>query len=280
MADEVRRICESAGLTVTRGARRPAGHPPGDRRRRSGGRRRLKPVRLGPRWTRSASSAAGPSRARCASPGPRTPPCPTLCAALLTDQPVVLTQRPRGAGHPHHGPGAGRPGRRGGVPRRGHGRGPGRQPDLGRGALRPGQDHAGLGAGAGPLLAREGRARVSLPGGCAIGARPINLHLDGPREDGRHDRRRARLRRGRARERLRGAEIYFDTVTVTGTENIMMAACLAEGETVFSNAACEPEIEDLAELLVKPWARGSAARATSDDPDRGRRAPRTAPSTP
>jgi UDP-N-acetylglucosamine 1-carboxyvinyltransferase len=106
----------------------------------------------------------------------------------------------------------------------------------------------------GPLLAREGRARVSLPGGCAIGARPINLHLAALEKMGAsvtvdHGYVEAQA------ERLRGAEISFDTVTVTGTENIMMAACRAEGETVLRNAACEPEIEDLAALLVAMGAR-------------------------
>ena len=100
----------------------------------------------------------------------------------------------------------------------------------------------------GPLLAREGRARVSLPGGCAIGARPINLHLAALEKMGaaiavEHGYVEARA------ERLRGAEINFDTVTVTGTENVMMAACRAEGETILRNAAREPEVVDLAELL-------------------------------
>ncbi|MFI5006601.1 MAG: UDP-N-acetylglucosamine 1-carboxyvinyltransferase [Solirubrobacterales bacterium] len=100
----------------------------------------------------------------------------------------------------------------------------------------------------GPVLARLGRARVSLPGGCAIGARPINLHLLALEKMGaaitvEHGYVEARA------ERLRGAEISFDTVTVTGTENLMMAASLADGETVLRNAACEPEVKDLADLL-------------------------------
>jgi UDP-N-acetylglucosamine 1-carboxyvinyltransferase len=110
----------------------------------------------------------------------------------------------------------------------------------------------------GPLLAREGRARVSLPGGCAIGARPINLHLQALQKLGadvvvEHGYVEARTRR------LRGAEIYFDTVTVTGTENIMMAAVLAEGETLLHNAACEPEVADLAALLSAMGARVQGA---------------------
>jgi len=106
----------------------------------------------------------------------------------------------------------------------------------------------------GPLLAREGRARVSLPGGCAIGARPINLHLQALEKMGAA----IRVEHGYVEAgagRLRGAEVFFDTVTVTGTENVMMAACLAEGETVLRNSACEPEVEDLAGLLVAMGAR-------------------------
>jgi UDP-N-acetylglucosamine 1-carboxyvinyltransferase len=106
----------------------------------------------------------------------------------------------------------------------------------------------------GPLLARAGRARVSLPGGCAIGARPVNLHLVALEKLGATIRVESGYIEARA-ERLRGAEVYFDTVTVTGTENVMMAACLAEGETVITNAAREPEIADLADLLIKMGAR-------------------------
>ncbi|MGE5125980.1 MAG: UDP-N-acetylglucosamine 1-carboxyvinyltransferase [Betaproteobacteria bacterium] len=101
----------------------------------------------------------------------------------------------------------------------------------------------------GPLVAREGRARVSLPGGCAIGARPINLHLSALQRMGAEIQVEHGYVEARAK-RLRGAEIVFDTVTVTGTENVLMAACLADGETVIRNAACEPEVSDLAELLT------------------------------
>jgi UDP-N-acetylglucosamine 1-carboxyvinyltransferase len=106
----------------------------------------------------------------------------------------------------------------------------------------------------GPLLAREGRARVSLPGGCAIGARPINLHLQALERMGAaisvdHGYVDARA------ERLHGAEVYFDTVTVTGTENVLMAASRAEGMTVLRNAACEPEVVDLAALLTSMGAK-------------------------
>jgi UDP-N-acetylglucosamine 1-carboxyvinyltransferase len=106
----------------------------------------------------------------------------------------------------------------------------------------------------GPLVTRMGRARVSLPGGCAIGARPINLHLMGLKKLGAA----VEIEHGyvtAGAQRLRGAHIYFDTVTVTGTENIMMAASLAEGETVLENAAREPEITDLANALIGMGAK-------------------------
>jgi UDP-N-acetylglucosamine 1-carboxyvinyltransferase len=110
----------------------------------------------------------------------------------------------------------------------------------------------------GPLLARFGEARVSLPGGCAIGQRPIDLHLRGLEVLGAE----ITLERGsvvaRAR-RLLGAEVEFAKITVTGTENLMMAAALADGETVLHNAAREPEITDLAELLNKMGARVTGA---------------------
>ncbi len=106
----------------------------------------------------------------------------------------------------------------------------------------------------GPLLAREGRARVSLPGGCAIGARPINLHLVALEKMGASIEVAHGYVEARA-ERLHGAEIHFDTVTVTGTENVMMAAVRAEGRSLLQNAACEPEVEDLATLLNSMGAR-------------------------
>jgi UDP-N-acetylglucosamine 1-carboxyvinyltransferase len=101
----------------------------------------------------------------------------------------------------------------------------------------------------GPLLARMGRARVSLPGGCAIGARPIDFHLRGLQKMGAEIRTDHGYVEARAR-RLHGAEVHFDRVTVTGTANLLMAATLADGETVLRNAACEPEIVDLARLLT------------------------------
>ena len=110
----------------------------------------------------------------------------------------------------------------------------------------------------GPLLARFGEATVSLPGGCAIGSRPVDQHIKGLQAMGaeivvEHGYMLAKLPKGRTR--LKGAHITTDMVTVTGTENFMMAASLAEGETVLENAAQEPEIVDLAEMLVKMGAR-------------------------
>ncbi len=100
----------------------------------------------------------------------------------------------------------------------------------------------------GPLIARIGRARVSLPGGCAIGARPVNLHLKALQSMGAEINLHDGYVEARA-SRLKGATIYFDISTVTGTENIMMAATLAEGTTVLENAAREPEVVNLADVL-------------------------------
>jgi UDP-N-acetylglucosamine 1-carboxyvinyltransferase len=108
----------------------------------------------------------------------------------------------------------------------------------------------------GPLLARFGQAKVSLPGGCAIGTRPIDLHLKAFEQLGATVSLEAGDVVARApKGRLTGAELSFEKVTVTGTENVMMAAALAKGKTVIHNAAMEPEIEDLAELLNKMGAR-------------------------
>ncbi len=110
----------------------------------------------------------------------------------------------------------------------------------------------------GPLVARYGRARVSLPGGCAIGPRPINLHLDGLAALGAEITLHGGYVEAKA-GRLRGARFHFDTQTVTGTENLMMAACLADGTTILENAACEPEVADLAALLNAMGARVEGA---------------------
>ncbi len=113
----------------------------------------------------------------------------------------------------------------------------------------------------GPLMARVGLARVSLPGGCAIGARPVDLHLKALEQMGAeigtsHGYIEARAPiNGRKRGRLKGAHIVFEKITVTGTENILMAAVLADGETVLENAAREPEVTDLVEMLRKMGAQ-------------------------
>ncbi len=101
----------------------------------------------------------------------------------------------------------------------------------------------------GPLVARFGEADVSLPGGCAIGARPVNLHVAGLQAMGADVVVEEGFIKARS-ERLKGAHIVFDTVTVTGTENLLMAAVLADGETVLENAAREPEVTDLARFLI------------------------------
>ncbi len=106
----------------------------------------------------------------------------------------------------------------------------------------------------GPLVARFGEANVSLPGGCAIGARPVNLHVQGLQAMGAEVVVENGYIRARA-ERLQGTNIVFDTVTVTGTENLMMAATLAEGETVLENAAREPEVIDVANFLISMGAK-------------------------
>jgi UDP-N-acetylglucosamine 1-carboxyvinyltransferase len=113
----------------------------------------------------------------------------------------------------------------------------------------------------GPLLARYGKATVALPGGCAIGSRPIDLHIHGLQKMGAA----ISLEHGYIKAeaaRLHGAEVEFEKKTVTGTENLVMAAALAEGRTILRNCACEPEVTSLCELLVK-----MGARIESTDPD-------------
>ncbi|MEN6468520.1 MAG: UDP-N-acetylglucosamine 1-carboxyvinyltransferase [Smithella sp.] len=110
----------------------------------------------------------------------------------------------------------------------------------------------------GPLVARMGHARVSLPGGCAIGARPVNLHIKALQDMGASVELHGGYIEAKV-DRLRGANIYFDLPTVTGTENIMMAATLAEGTTILNNAAREPEIVNLADVLKGMGAKISGA---------------------
>ncbi len=107
----------------------------------------------------------------------------------------------------------------------------------------------------GPLVARTGRARVSMPGGCAIGARPINLHVLALEQLGAHIEQAYGYVEAQAPDGLRGGNIHFDRITVTGTEDVMMAAVLARGETVITNAAREPEVTDLADLLTQMGAK-------------------------
>src|SRR5262245_36891232 len=114
----------------------------------------------------------------------------------------------------------------------------------------------------GPLLARTGKARVSLPGGCAIGARPIDLHIKAFQKMGAEVNTEHGYVTATA-EKLAGAAIVFDKITVTGTENVMMAAVLADGRTVLENAAREPEVVDLADLLKKMGAKIEGAGCSS-----------------
>lgn len=107
----------------------------------------------------------------------------------------------------------------------------------------------------GPLLARHGRAQVSLPGGCAIGSRPVDLHIRGLEAMGAEITVENGYIDARVDGRLKGGRVFFDTVTVTGTENILMAAALADGETIIENAAREPEVVDLAECLIAMGAK-------------------------
>ena len=108
----------------------------------------------------------------------------------------------------------------------------------------------------GPLLARFGKARVAYPGGCAIGSRPIDMHIDALKKmGGDFNIEEGFIVAKVGRKGLHGAEIHFREVTVTGTENVMMAATLAKGQTILHNAAAEPEVQDLANLLIKMGAK-------------------------
>ena len=190
--------------------------------------------------------------------GAKNAALPELCAALLTDQPVVFDNVPRLQDVTTMLKLLTNMGVR--VERTEHG-----QVSLDASALERAEAPYELVKtmrasvlALGPLLARCGHARVSLPGGCAIGSRPVDQHIKGLQAMGadivvEHGYMVARLPVGRSR--LRGARIATDMVTVTGTENFLMAAALADGETVLENAAQEPEIPDLAELLISMGAR-------------------------
>jgi UDP-N-acetylglucosamine 1-carboxyvinyltransferase len=190
--------------------------------------------------------------------GAKNAALPELCAALLTDQPVVLQNMPRlkdvatmltllrnmGVTLERDGEGAVRI--------------DAAQLSFPEAPYELVKTMRASVLALGPLLARFGEATVSLPGGCAIGSRPVDQHIKGLQAMGaeilvEHGYMIARLPRGR--ERLQGADIRTDMVTVTGTENFLMAAALAEGQTVLENAAQEPEITDLAEMLIKMGAR-------------------------
>ena len=190
--------------------------------------------------------------------GAKNAALPELCAALLTDEPVQLHNVPRLKDVAtmrnlldHMGVATETLGARGGM--RFHAATP-IKPEAPYELVKTMRASVLV---LGPLLARLGQARVSLPGGCAIGSRPVDQHLKGLSAMGaditlEHGYMVARLAPGRTR--LKGARIATDMVTVTGTENFLMAACLAEGETILENAAQEPEIPDLAEMLIKMGA--------------------------
>ena len=200
-----------------------------------------------------------PLRGEVTISGAKNAALPEMCATLLTDEPVKLTNVPRlqdvrtmrklldnmGVQTETHGA-------RGGMSFHAA------EPSTPEAPYELVKTMRAAVLVLGPLLARFGRAKVSLPGGCAIGSRPVDQHIKGLQAMGalidvEHGYMVARLPDGATR--LKGARITTDMVTVTGTENFLMAACLAEGETVLENAAQEPEIVDLAEMLIKMGAQ-------------------------
>jgi UDP-N-acetylglucosamine 1-carboxyvinyltransferase len=204
-------------------------------------------------------TGGGPLKGEVTISGAKNAALPELCASLLTADPVTLTNVPRlrdvatmrqlldnmGVQTQTHG-------ERGGITL--HAADP-IKPEAPYELVKTMRASVLV---LGPLLARYGRARVSLPGGCAIGSRPVDQHIKGLQAMGaeiavEHGYMEARLADGL--KRLRGARIATDMITVTGTENFLMAAALAEGETLLENAAQEPEITDLAEMLIAMGAR-------------------------
>ena len=200
-----------------------------------------------------------PLHGEIAISGAKNAALPEMCAALLTAEPVKLTNVPRlrdvstmrkllanmGVAIELHG-------ERGGITCEA------RDPVSPEAPYELVKTMRASVLALGPLLARTGRAKVSLPGGCAIGARPVEQHIKGLQAMGaiidvEHGYMVARLPEGRTR--LKGARITTDMITVTGTENFLMAATLAEGTTILENAAQEPEIPDLAEMLIKMGAK-------------------------
>ena len=191
--------------------------------------------------------------------GAKNAALPELCAALLTAKPVTLHNVPRLKDVAtmrtllaHMGVTSETFGERGGM--RFHAA----EPILPEAPYELVKTMRASVLALGPLLARFGHAKVSLPGGCAIGSRPVDQHIKGLTAMGaeivvEHGYMVAKLPAGRTR--LKGARVTTDMVTVTGTENFMMAATLAEGETILENAAQEPEIADLAEMLISMGAK-------------------------
>jgi UDP-N-acetylglucosamine 1-carboxyvinyltransferase len=191
--------------------------------------------------------------------GAKNAALPELCAALLTHEPVTLNNVPRLRDVAtmrklldNMGVNTQTLGERGGMVLQAH---DSLKPDAPYELVKTMRASVLV---LGPLLARFGQARVSLPGGCAIGSRPVDQHIKGLQAMGahidvEHGYMVARLAPGL--KRLKGARITTDMVTVTGTENFLMAATLAEGETVLENAAQEPEIPDLAEMLIAMGAK-------------------------
>jgi len=188
--------------------------------------------------------------------GAKNAALPEMCAALLTAEPVWLTNVPR----LHDVRTMRRLLEHMGVRTHTHGERGGMDFDA-SGAIDPQAPYELVKTmrasvlTLGPLVARLGHARVSLPGGCAIGSRPVDQHIKGLQAMGAAIEVEHGYIVARTSGRLKGARITTDMVTVTGTENLLMAACLAEGETVLENAAQEPEVVDLAHMLIKMGAR-------------------------
>lgn len=198
-----------------------------------------------------------PLRGRVAISGAKNAALPAMAAALLTDEPVKLRNLPRVRDIQTTGRLLQEMGCRVGLenPRKDHGCELVARHSIS--CVAPYERVKTMRSSVlvlGPLLARFGRARVSLPGGCAIGARPIDLHIKGLKKLGATLKIEHGYVEAKA-PRLTGETVVFDRITVTGTENLMMAACLAKGETILHNAAREPEVTDLADLLRSMGAR-------------------------
>ena len=189
--------------------------------------------------------------------GAKNAALPAMAAALLTEEPVILENIPRGCDIITR---RNLVAARGAEVELGYGRAQHRTTLCCRHLVNPEASYElvkTMRASTlvlGPLVARTGEARVSLPGGCAIGARPIDLHIKGLEKLGAEITQEHGYIKAQAK-RLKGAHIVFEKITVTGTEDLLMAATLADGDTVMENCAREPEVTDLANLLVKMGAR-------------------------